>query len=324
MDHGQVDRGLSRGHSLIRGAQAARVLSAEAQIAGEVRERLGSLLDLLEECIADRSFWRSLSQADFYSDAYAVRGLIGVGSAPWEELLRAGGYRSPPPPSADQVAAALSMNVRHAIESDPPGHWRRNPSFVLNIRNRLKLHVRVLRDRLQLSAHPKGARELPFVAKVTTDAAIDTAAALALPAIAADTGGAGGLGVVASLLSTVADRTWSAFEEHRDLRRPLSRRREHDPVLQLLALMMDTVQEMRVHASMELSDPRWAQMLSDRLEREASWMSKIVDASDGSFPQWHQIDKFASKVRHVDGGPDARLLIHLLQQLEDAFAERAY
>lgn len=84
------------------------------------------------------------------------------------------------------------MNVRHAIESDPAELGRRYPSFVLNVRNRLKLHVRILRDRLELSAHPRGARELPFVAKMTTDAALDAATALALPAIAADTvGGAG-------------------------------------------------------------------------------------------------------------------------------------
>lgn len=192
MEYGQIDRGLSRSRALIRGAQAARVLNAEAQIAGELRARLGSLLDLLDECIADRDYWRSLSQADVYSDSFAAREFIAIGSAPWEELLRSGGYKSPPPPSADQVAAALSMNVRHAIESDPAELGRRYPSFVLNVRNRLKLHVRILRDRLELSAHPRGARELPFVAKMTTDAALDAATALALPAIAADTvGGAG-------------------------------------------------------------------------------------------------------------------------------------
>ncbi|KQZ84130.1 hypothetical protein ASD56_08945 [Microbacterium sp. Root166] len=324
LNHGQIDRGLSRSHSLISGAQAARVLSAEAQVAGELRGRLGSLLDLLDECIADRDFWRSLSQADVYLDSYAARGLIGVGSAPWEELLHSGGYVSPPPPSADQLAAAISMNVRHAIESNPAELGRSYSSFVLNVRDRLKLHLRILRDRLQLSGTPRGASELPFVAKVTTDAAIDTAAALALPAIAADTVGSAGLGIVASMLSAVADRTWGAFEEYRDLRRPLSRRREHDPILQLLALMMDTVQEMRVNASLELPDPGWAQALSDRLERQSSWMRKMAAPPDGDFPQWRHIDEFSYNVRHGGDEPDAHLLTQLLRHLEDAFAARVY
>lgn len=324
MDHSQIDRSLARGHSLIRGSQAVRLLSAEAQVAGELRDRLGTLLELLEGCIADRDLWRSLAQADVYSDSIAARELIGIGSAPWEQLLHSGGYTSPPPPSADELGAALSMNVRHAIDSDPADLGRRYPAFVLNVRARLTLHVRILRDRLQLSAHPRGAGELPFAAKVATDTAIDAAGALALPAIAADAVGSAGLGIVASMLSAVADRTWRAFEEHRDLRRPLSRSREHDPILQLLALMMDTVQEMRISASRELPDPTWGQALSDRLERQSSWMRKLAAPPDGDFPQWYQIDRFAQDVRHIGGGPDAHLLRHLLDQLQDAFAARAY
>lgn len=88
--------------------------------------------------------------------------------------------------------------------------------------------------------------------------------------------------------------------------------------------MMDTVQEMRVNASLELPDPTWEQALFDRLERQSSWMRKMAAPSGGDFPQWRQIDTFVHNVRHVGDGPNPQLLTHLLDQLEDAFAARAY
>lgn len=325
MVHEDFERFRSRSHALIRGAQAARVVSAESQIAVELRTRLSSLLDALEDCIADRDLWSSLSNADHYFDSSLARGLLSVGAAPWEELLQSGGYTSPPPPTADELAAALSMNVRNALDSDPHELGPRYRAFVLNVRDRLKLHLRILRDRLDLTRKSNAARELNFLAKTTTDAALDTAAALALPAIAAVTVGSGMLSVVTSMLSAVANRTWHAVEEHRDLRRPPTRRFEHDPVLQLLALMMDTVQELRTNAALDLPDAAWDRALTEQYQRQASWMGKLVKSPGLSFPEWREIERFGDAVLGTrQGGFDRPALGHLLTRLEDAFASRAY
>jgi len=322
---------------LIRQAQPVRVVSAEAQISSELRARLAELLGALNRIVADRVLWRALAHADRGRDARAVIELYSLGNTPWYELLVAGGYTHPPEPDPEQMAAALRANFRDALASPIPRSDRDYRDQVLFVRGRLRVHLGILTDRLELGGYESGDAGLRTVSAAATSLALDTAGALALPQIVRQTAAAtetiasGGLSLVTALLSQAVDKAWRAGEEYRELRTPLPPSAAKDPVLELLALMLDNVREYRALLVQSLQDPSALLRLEGDLERNARWLRDTLTSASPFLDEWIQVEGLLSYFFSMPAGDaqaDAevrsRALTQLSGALEDAFAARAH
>ena len=322
---------LSNSRHLIQQAQDVRSVYSFGQIPSELRSRLSKLLDVLERSTSDRALWRTLADVTADSDEYAAHALRYVGVAPWERLLESGGYVSPPPPSADELAAAMAMNVRHALEENHGLAPRAYQDQVLHARERLQLHLRILRSRLDLTSYGIRPEELPQLARVATETALDTASALALPSIVQDSGyiadavAGGGLSIVTSLLARVGERTWQVFSENRELRRPVTKRARQDPILQLLALMLDTAQELRTLRLLRFEEPQSRRDLEVRLRRQVSWMDDLLKTLHEELPRWYAIKDLIGTAEYSQFGHaiDPDVMNPLVSLLEDSFDTRS-
>lgn len=316
---------------LIRQADPVRVATADAIVSDTLHIRLSYLIGTLSELANDVKLWRILSQADPSRAAVAREQLSALGDQPWLELLIAGGYSFPPPPPPDKVAASLSWNVRHAVKQHQADQSDKEfRETVLYARKRLLRLIERLVDRLDLSGSNRArSDDLPLLAKIGCDVAIDSAAAVAVPQILGQTSvgvetlTSGGWALAAQMITHAMERSWSAISDYRELRKPLPPALAEDPVLQVLALLQSTVQQARSLAVHSHADPAVHRAIADALTLYTSMMRKTLTAVLDRPKSWPAAELLLERLTSGAGhGIDPAVASDLSRALDHVWSER--
>ena len=312
----------------------------------ELVESLARLLDTLGAVAANSSLWRDLAAGRRPVDPDDRAPLARLGSAPWAQLLTAAGYRSPPPPAATAVADQLGIDLSWALTSalegvpDSADEYVRPDSHDLQqTRRRLRRTVDELRERTGI---PKpDHRELPRAARIAIELGISVGGALlvaaltgaALPAVLAASAGAilvhesltpvfvdyGG-----RLLTVGIDRAYAAVNETWQVQHQRRSAVTRDPVLALVALLIDHVAV--AQRAMAKSDPQIDEAAIPRLLARVQHLAAIGQVAS---ERWADADSAIVAALRADAltaeGRNERAgrLRDAASALTDVFAARA-